>query len=362
MKFSCLQQELTCAIQTAQKLPIREQTSPYSCIYIDTLKSYVRIIASGADQTVISKIDADVYNEGKILVPLALFRDIISKMPNVTVNIEVNEHFVMTVRYMHMKYTIQCMQAASFSFTEDIADTSRFTMNIADLKRSIKQTYFAALPASRPILSGMLIKGEKGKADFVTTDGTRVAISTAKINENIAFEIIIPAKFIFDVTHSSDKYDNTPANIEFNEKYVKITIGNTCVISGLINGKFINYKSIIPSEASTVMTTDRSSFLSILERAYLLSDESLYTVKLEINYSKLLVSSASAAGNAFEEISVSTKGNPITIAFNSKNFIEILKNTDYELLSFEFTTGTRICKITPVECDELIYLISPIRI
>lgn len=362
MKFSCLQQELTSALQTAQKLPLKDTASPYSYIYIDIIQSNVRIVAAGSEQTVITVLQADVISDGKVLVPLAVFRDIVSKMPNVTVNIEVDERFVMTVCYMNMKYTIQCMQASSFSFTEDITDTCSFTMKTAELKKCIKQTYFAALPATRPIFSGMLLKCDNGSIDFVTTDGTRVAICSSKINEDISFEIIIPAKFIFDVIHSSDKFDDTQASIAFNDKYVKIAIGNTCIISGLINGKFINYKSIIPAEASTVMTTDRTSFLSILERAYLLSDETLYTVKFEINYSKLLVSSASAAGNAFEEISVSTQGTPVTIAFNSKNFIEILRNTEYELLSFEFTTGTRICKITPVECADLLYLISPIRL
>mgnify|MGYP001032940669 CR=1 FL=1 len=362
MKFSCLQQDLTSAIQIAQKIPHKNTSSPYSYIYIDTCQSYVRIVAAGPEQTIMTQLRADIYNEGKVLAPASLLKDIISKMPDVPVDIEVDERLLMTVRYMHMKYTIQCMPAASFSFTDDIEDTCRFKMKTSEFKKCIRRTYFTASLNTRPVLAGMLLKCDNGRLDFVTTDGSRASICTTSIDENISFEIIIPAGFVFDVTHSSDKYDDSLTVIAFNDKYVKIKTGNTCVITGLISGKFINYKSIIPHEASTIMTTDRSSFLSILERAYLLSDETLYTVKLEINYSKLLVSSASAAGNAFEEISVRTQGIPVTIAFNSKNFIEILRNTDYELLSFEFTTGTRICKITPVESGDLIYLISPIRI
>lgn len=363
MKFSCLQQDIISAIQTVQKVSAKNLSSMYQYIYIEADKYVVKVVATGSDQTAITEFEAQVTEEGRVLAPISLMRDIISKMPNVSVNIDIDDKYVMTLSYIHMKYTIQCMSAASFSFEEDIIEDKHFSMNTAEFKNCIRQTYFtASIQEMRPILSGILIKCENGAIDFVAFDGTRIAIRTVKTDCDISFEIIIPAKFVFDIIHSSNKYDDEDAIITFNSKYVKIKTGNTTLITGLISGKFINYKSIIPNEAGTVMTCDRTSFLSILERAFLLSDESLYTVKFDINYSKLYVSSNSDAGQAYEEIPVQTEGNPITIAFNSKSFMEILRNIDFDLLQFEFTTGTRICKIKPVEQDDLLYLISPIRI
>ena len=363
MKFSCLQQDLTSAIHTVQKAASKNPSVISQYVYIETYQCNVRIISAGSEHTVIAQIPAEIYNEGNVLAPASLIFSIVSKMPDVTINIEVNDKLLMTVSYIQMKYNIQCMPAASFSFMENISEEQHFSMKTEDFKKCIRQTYFtSSFQDTRPILSGILIKCENSKADFVSSDGTRVAIRTINIDENISFEIIIPAKLVYDIINSSDKYDNSDSIISFNQKYIKINTGNITLVTGLISGKFVNYKNLIPKEASTVMTTDRTAFLSILERAFLLSDESLYTVKFDINYSKLLVSSASAAGNAFEEIPIQMTGNPLSIGFNSKKFIEILRNTEYELLTFEFTTGTRICKITPVDCDELIYLISPIRI
>lgn len=363
MKFYCLQQDIISAIQTVQKVSYKNPSEIHRYIYIEARRNSIKIVAAGAEQTVITQIPCDVQRDGMVLAPLSVLRDIISKMPDVAINFEVNDRLLMTVSYIHMKYTIQCMPASAFSYTEEIAEELRFSMKTSDFRTCIKQTYFtASLQDTRPILSGILLKCSNGYLDFVSTDGTRVALRTIRLSENISFEIIIPAKFVFDIIHSSNIYDDDETIITFNQKYIKIKTGNTTLITGLINGKFINYRNIIPSDAGTVMTCDRTSFLDILERAFLLSDESLYTVKFEIKYSKLFVSSVSEAGQAFEEIIVQTQGNPITIAFNSKNFIEILRNIDYDLLLFEFTTGTRICKITPVECSDLLYLISPIRI
>ena len=161
--------------------------------------------------------------------------------------------------------------------------------------------------------------------------------------------------------YSSNKYDSENALVTFNSKYIKIKSGNITLITGLLIGKYINYKSIIPSKCQTQMICDRLVFLSILERAVLLSDENLYAVKFDIKYSKLTVTSNSIQGEGLEELQVMMKGNSISVAFNSRNFIEILKNIDYDLLKFEFTTDTRICKITPVETDCLLYLITPIK-
>lgn len=363
MNFSCTQQDLIYGIQTVQKA-IHKTPSPFQqYVYIETCESTVRLVSTSPDNTVIVVINADISLPGQILVPVAILRDIVSKMPDVTINLQTDHNNLMTVKYQNMRYSIQCASSSSFTFFETIDSDTEFTVNTEDFKKSISQTYFtASSQETRPTLNGILIKCEHGRTDFVSTDGTRVAIKTIFINEDISFDIIIPARFIHDILNSQIKSEGNISHITFNSKYMKYTSDNITVITGLISGKFINYKSILPHGEGTTMMCNRSEFLNILERAFLLSDEDLYTVKFDINYSKLFVSSNSVQGEAFEEIYVKTEGAPVTIAFNSKAFIEILKNIEYEQLVFEFTTGTRICKIYPLENENLLYLISPIRI
>lgn len=361
MNFTCLQSELISAIQTVQKTTFKNPSPYQNYIYIEANEYNIKLVSSSSENTVIVTMAAQVSVQGKVLVPGNILRDIVSRMPSVNISISTDDNYVMTVKYTNMKYSIQCISSSGYDFLDDISSLDSFSMPTEAFKSCIAATYFAAsTQETRPTLNGILLKCVAGSLDFVSTDGSRVAICTYNIGNASDFEIIIPARFIRDIT--SSQTDGDVASFDFNDRYVKLTMGNITVISGLITGKFINYRSIIPTQSGTLMTCNRNEFLNILERAYLLSDEDLYTVKFDIRYSKLVVSSNSINGEAFEEIFVNTDGNPITIAFNSRSFIEILKNIEQENIVFEFTTGTRICMIRPLDRGDLIYLISPIRI
>ena len=106
MKFSCLQQDIISAIQTVQKVSAKNLSSMYQYIYIEADKYVVKVVATGSDHTAITEFEAQVTEEGRVLAPISLMRDIISKMPNVSVNIDIDDKYVMTLSYIHMKYTI----------------------------------------------------------------------------------------------------------------------------------------------------------------------------------------------------------------------------------------------------------------
>lgn len=363
MKFSCLQQDMVLSIQTVQKAAATKGTSPiYQYLYIETLEDSIRVVATNQSQTIATVIPAHIEEEGKILLPISLFRDIIAKMPSVLIEMKSNDRNLMTVSYVNMKYSIQGMPVGEYSFMDDIAGDVKFDIETETFKKCIKQTYFtASTEESKPTLNGVLLKCRNGNLDVVTSDSYRLSLVKGKINEDLTFDIIVPAKILYEILSSADD-DEKITNVVFNSKYIKIQTGKTTLITGLISGNFINYENIIPKEYKTKMICDRQVLLSILERAFVLSDKTtLYPVKFEIGYSKLFVSSNSEAGEAYEEIQVQTDGDGLTIAFNSKYFIEILRNTDYENLSFEFTSSTRTCVIRPTDNNDVTYLILPIR-
>ncbi len=363
MKLTCSQQDILNAVQTAQKVTGKNPSLLYQYALLRAENNTAKVIGICGEETVVVSIDADVEESGEILVPTSLFREILAKMPDVQINIDINKDNIMKVNYINMKFTIQCLSSTGFTFTENINEDVSFSINTALFKTAIKQTYFTSvIQENRPVLAGIQMKAENGVLSFVSTDATRIAFRKVNIESNISFEIIIPARLVFEIINSPDKYNHENTVITFNSKYIRINTGNTTVITGLISGKFVNYQSIIPTLYTTRIISERTMFLSILERASLLSDESLYTVRFDINYSKLYVSSNNDHGNGYEEIDITTDGSPLTIAFNSKNFIEILKNMECDMVVFEFSSGTRICKITPAQNEELFYLIFPIRI
>lgn len=364
MKFTCLQQDLISSIQTVQRAATSKGTSPiYQYIYIETLTDRIRLIATNQSQTISNTIPAQIDEHGKILLPSTLFRDIIAKMPSVMIEMKSNDRELMTVSYTNMKYAIQGMPVGEFTFMDDISGDTKFEMKKGDFKKYVDSTFFtASTEESKPTLNGILFKCVNGKMDAVTSDSFRLSLARGDIGQDISFEIVVPAKILHEILSTSDE-DEENISISFNAKYIKLQIGTTTLVTGLISGKFINYEAIIPVEYKTRMTCSRQLLLSILERAVILSDKStLYPVKFEIGFNKLLISSNSEAGEAFEEINVQTDGDNLVIGFNSKQFIELLRNADYENLVFDFISPTRTCVIRPVDNENMTYLITPLRL
>lgn len=364
MKLSCLQQDLIQAIQIVQKGASGKVNSPiYQHIYIETGKDSLRLVTTNQAQTIATTIQAQIEEEGKILLPVSLFRDIVSKMPSVMIELKSNDRNIVTVSYINMKYAIQGTPVGEYTFIDDIDKEQEFDIETEKLKTFIKQTYFTvSLDESKPALNGILLKCENGNLDVVSSDSYRMSLVKAKLDTDISFEIIIPSKIIYDIISSADETVKT-THISFNKRFIKITVGDTMIVTGLIMGSFINYSKIIPEEYKTRIVCNRSTLLSILERAFILSDKgSMYPVKFEINFNKLFVTANSEAGEAFEEIQVQTEGDPLTIGFNSKFFIEILRNAEDENLTFEFTTNTRVCVIRPENNSDVTYVILPRRL
>ncbi len=364
MKSTCLQQDLVAAIQTVQKAAAAKGTSPiYQYIYMETKEDELRLVATNQSQTLSTSIPAHIDEPGKILLPGSLLRDIVSKMPSVMIELKANDTNLMTVSYINMKYSIQGAPVGEYTFMDDIAGNVNFEIATEELRKYIRQTYFTtSIEESKPALNGILFKCSNGVLDVVSSDSYRLSLTHGKLADDLSFEIIIPAKLIYDIVSSADEEGKT-TKVVFNQKYIKLTVGNTTLVTGLIAGSFINYSKLIPTEYKTRIVCSRQTLLSILERAFILSDKNtLYPVKLDISFSKLFVTSNSESGEAYEEIQVKTEGDPLVIGFNSKFFIEILRNIDYDDLEFEFTTATRVCVIRPVENKDIVYLILPIRL
>ena len=124
------------------------------------------------------------------------------------------------------------------------------------------------------------------------------------------------------------------------EKKAVFIMENTKVVIRLLEGDFMNYKRIIPAENPCRVVLSRNDFLESVERASLLAKE----------------------GNVKEDIIVTKEGNDLTIGFNSKYLIDVLKVIDDESISMYFNTNVSPCLVKPIDGNSFEYLILPVRI
>lgn len=130
-----------------------------------------------------------------------------------------------------------------------------------------------------------------------------------------------------------------------------------------MEGEFIKYRDIIPSDGSIRVIVGRDILLESIERASLLAKEGKNNlIKMSIKNNLLTITSRSEEGNVKEQIVMEKTGDDLEIGFNSKYVMDVLKVIDDEEISMVFKTGTSPCVVRPVDGDAYEYLVLPVRI
>ena len=146
-------------------------------------------------------------------------------------------------------------------------------------------------------------------------------------------------------------------------KYIMVEDGSTRIISRLLEGEFVNYKQVIPTNFNMSFLVNKTQLEDGIERASLLSKQDKNNlVKLEINENLLTLSSTSSIGKIKENLSIETNGENLTIAFNSKYLSDSVRNVSEEIIKVNFVSSFAPCTITSPTNENFLYLILPVRI
>ena len=227
----------------------------------------------------------------------------------------------------------------------------------------INKTLFSvAIDDSRPILKGCLL--EIGEKEILATalDGYRLAHLKKELTKStVRTSVIVPSRSLAEISKLLDDTDET-INIYIQKNYIMVDFGDCKVITRLLEGDFLNYNQIISTSFETEITVNKNQFEDALERASLLSKVGQNNlVKFEIKENLLCLTSNSEIGNIKENVNISLRGKEIVIAFNARYFIEALRVLQDEFVKIGFNSASNPCIIKPLESDEFLYLILPVR-
>ena len=108
-------------------------------------------------------------------------------------------------------------------------------------------------------------------------------------------------------------------NITFTPNHILFNMGDTKVISRLLEGEFIKYDALLPKEHKLQIEVDKQTLQNGIERASLMAKEgNSNLVKFDITDENIVITSNSQLGKVREEVTIKLQGDEIQIAFNSK--------------------------------------------
>ncbi|WP_194192605.1 DNA polymerase III subunit beta [Clostridium chrysemydis] len=364
MKFTCQKQKLLEGISIVQKAITGKSTmSVLEGIYLHCVNDNLVLIGSDMDVSIETNIDVDVKEEGSIVIDAKIFSEIIRKLPNSEIEIETMQNETIQITCEKSVFNVVYMKAEEFPELPTVNEGEEVTVPQNILKSMIKATSFAiAQDETRPILQGILFEIKDKNINLVALDGYRLAIKSEYIDSDLEKDVVIPGKTLNEVSKILEDSEDL-VKITFTKNHILFTFEKTRVISRLLEGKFVNYKSLLPEEHKLEVLVDKQEFQNGIERASLMAkDGNNNLVKFEVEDESIIISSNSQLGKVREEVTINLQGEKIQIAFNSRYLLDVLKNLDEEEIVLEMTSSVSPCIIKGKEVDNYRYLVLPVRL
>lgn len=364
MIFTCEKQKILEGISIVQKAITGKSTMPIlEGIYINASNSKLTLIASDMDVSIQTLVEATVIQEGSIVIDAKIFGEIIRKLPNSIIKIEIIENQLIKITCEKSVFDVVYMNANEFPQLPEINEQLKISVNQNILKNMIKGTSFAiAQEETRPILQGILFEVKNKNLNLVALDGYRLAIKSEFLDNDIDIEVVIPGKTLNEVSKILEDTEDI-VDITFTNNHILFNLEKTKIISRLLEGKFINYNSLLPQEHKLLVHVNRQELQNAIERASLMAkDGNTNLIKLDIQQDNLIITSNSQLGKVREEISIKLQGDEIEIAFNSKYLLDVLKNMEQNQVIMKMTSGISPCVIEEEDNGNARYLVLPVRL
>ena len=369
MKIICYKDKILKAINSVVKAVASKTTMPIlEGILIQTNDNEIKLTTYDLEIGIEYVMDCEVKEQGSTVVNAIMFSEIIRKLPDSEIYLTLNDKNLLEIECEGSLYKLATMNPEEFPELPKIEVENSIEIEQNTLKNMIRKTIFAvSTEENRPIFTGCLFEIENNKLTLVAVDGFRLALRNIYLNkETNNFSAVIPGKTLNEVNKILlDSFDMIKIGVSKNQALFEMD--NCKIVTRILEGEFLNYKSVIPSNWETRIKVNKNNLQDCFERISLISSSSVekekkYPVKVSVEIGKVTISCTNQTGDAKEEIYVSTEGKNIEAGFNPKYFLDSLKAIDEEEVYVELGTNISPCLIKPVDNNNYTYMILPIRL
>ncbi|GAX00026.1 DNA polymerase III subunit beta [Secundilactobacillus mixtipabuli] len=339
-------------------------------------ESGLTLTGSDADISIETLIHADnpdnqlaIQNPGAIVLPARFFSDIVKRLPEDNMTLDVTEGFQTEITSGSASFTINGLDANNYPHLPEIDASDQITLTGDVFRELINQTVIAVSnQESRPILTGVHFTLVDNQLLAVATDSHRLSQRKIELPSaaSATYDVIIPGKSLTELARMIGD-DNPDVEMRLSENQVLFTIGDTMFYSRLLEGNYPDTSRLIPNESTTSAEFDAKGLLSAIERASLLSHESRNNVvKLTLdpaNSQAKIFGNSPDVGNVEEALTPSEMtGDELEISFNPDYMKDALRSFGAAVIAIAFTSPLRPFTLVPTEDKEnFIQLITPVR-
>lgn len=363
MRFKCKQELFMTAIQTAIKAISGKTTAPIlEGALIEAAEGLLKITCTDGNMGIVTKFEANTLEAGRVVLPGKLLGEVVRRLPIGEVDVSVTDSNAATLKCRGSRTTLAGFPAEEYPALPEVNAQEVVKLPQRELRDMIRQTSFSiATDESRPIFTGCLMEIDADNVNIVALDGFRLALRRLKLENGAGkFDALVPGKSLNEVARILG--DEGEVKLSLDRTNISFEIGDTRVMTRMLEGEFIKYRSIIPTTWNCLVRVNRQELADCIDRVSLLArDGKNNLMKFTLAENKLVITSNSQMGDAYEEIEAGHTGSGLEISFNIRFMSDIMKVVDDDEIVLRFNSAVSPCVICPTEGDRYTYLVLPVR-
>lgn len=362
MKLQVTQENLNKALSTVARVANSRGTLPVLAnVLIRTVNNRLSIAATNLDIAITHYIGAKVSEEGAITVPARLMQDFVSSLPSGVIDLELDD-YRLDIATDQYKSVINGVSAEEFPVMPAIESGKTWTIPGPVLRKSLQQVVMAASgDEARPVLTGVLLHTNENSLYMAATDSYRLAEKKLAENKE-TLELLVPVSAMQDLLRIVGDYEDQ-VQITHDDQQVLFRVGDVELVARLIEGKYPDYRKLIPESFATTATLKRTDFLNVTKVSSLFARESAGSITINIdetNQSLSIRSVASQLGENTANADAKVTGTGV-ITLNSRYLLDALHALSGDEVMFGFNGKLEATVLRDPASSDYTHIIMPLK-
>lgn len=362
MKLQVTQENLTKALGSVARVANSRGTLPIlSNVLLKTVEGRLSIAATNLDIAITHYIGSKVTEEGAITVPARLMQDFVSSLPSGVIDLKLDDN-KLNISADKYQSTINGVSAEDYPVMPAIEDGVTWKVPGKSLKLALQQVVVAASSdEARPVLTGVLWQTVDGQLCLAATDSYRLA---EKVLTKTAQEVslLIPATALQDVLRILGDFDED-VFVTHDDQQVLFRVGDVELVARLIEGKYPDYRKLIPSSFASTATLKKADLVNVTKVSSLFARESAGSVTIQFDEAGQQLSIRSIASQIGENTAaanakVTGEG---TITLNSRYILDALHVMTGDEVTFSFNGKLEPTVLKDPKSKDYTHVIMPLK-
>lgn len=335
-----------------------------------------RLVLASTDLDITSELSIAVQAEddGVALVPGRLLGDVVRNLPQAAVSAEAQGDDRLNLVCGRAHFTLRTMPVDEFpELSRPGPEPAVAVVKAAEFAYTVQQVARAASAEdARPVLTGVSLEAASGTLTAAATDSYRLAVRTVPWDQGAETTVLVPRRALEEARRSAEHL-GSEVRLVLEPAQVTFEFGDRRLTTNLLEGKFPDYRQLIPSGYDRRLEVDRAELMEVVRRVAVVGEANTTStpVTLDLSADTVKVTAGSGeVGEAEESLPGEFEGEPFAIAFNPRYLSDGLDALGTERAVLEFRDEVKPAVLRPVPSGdgdgdaegEFLYLLMPVRL